>query len=246
MERSHFFSITGSPEWNFNLVAISMRLLGDELYAGVATDLMGRDFTIFRSMGRRPSIRTEQHDSRWLNGPCVTSCCLSHVKSPLHRKSDTDPPPVPSRTKVYRLFLGPGERKPRWRQGVFLLPWDGGGGPGAGEVHLLAHRPALQGESRRLPLWHRHGIQQGLNLGSFVFSIRMTWAASEVWWTNGRHSWRLAWSARFQGPTAATRTLTSCVSSAPRQIWMPVKAPGTIWHQAHAVSRPYGHLKKSE
>lgn len=31
---------------------------------------MGRDFTIFRSLGRRPSIRTEQHDSRWLNGQC--------------------------------------------------------------------------------------------------------------------------------------------------------------------------------
>lgn len=43
-------------------------LLGDELYAGVATDLMGRDFTIFRSLGQKPSIRTEQHDSRWLNG----------------------------------------------------------------------------------------------------------------------------------------------------------------------------------
>lgn len=66
-----FFSITLIPKCNFVLVAISMRLLGDELYAGVATDLMGRDFTIFRSMGRRPSIRTEQHDSRWLNGPCV-------------------------------------------------------------------------------------------------------------------------------------------------------------------------------
>ncbi|KAG9332463.1 hypothetical protein JZ751_014561 [Albula glossodonta] len=44
-------------------------LIGDELYAGVATDLMGRDFTIFRSLGRRTSIRTEQHDSRWLNEP---------------------------------------------------------------------------------------------------------------------------------------------------------------------------------
>ncbi|CAB1336269.1 unnamed protein product [Coregonus sp. 'balchen'] len=44
-------------------------LIGDELYAGVATDLMGRDFTIFRSLGGRPSIRTEQHDSRWLNEP---------------------------------------------------------------------------------------------------------------------------------------------------------------------------------
>ncbi|EMP33860.1 Semaphorin-3B [Chelonia mydas] len=41
----------------------------EELYSGVATDLMGRDFTIFRSLGLRPSIRTEQHDSRWLNEP---------------------------------------------------------------------------------------------------------------------------------------------------------------------------------
>lgn len=48
-------------------------LLGDELYAGVATDLMGRDFTIFRSLGKRPSIRTEQHDSRWLNGLFVST-----------------------------------------------------------------------------------------------------------------------------------------------------------------------------
>nr|XP_033781887.1 semaphorin-3B isoform X1 [Geotrypetes seraphini] len=44
-------------------------LVGNELYSGVATDLMGRDFTIFRSLGHRPSIRTEQHDSRWLNEP---------------------------------------------------------------------------------------------------------------------------------------------------------------------------------
>lgn len=29
---------------------------------------MGRDFTIFRSLGQRPSLRTEPHDSRWLNG----------------------------------------------------------------------------------------------------------------------------------------------------------------------------------
>ncbi|XP_043564556.1 semaphorin-3A-like [Chiloscyllium plagiosum] len=43
-------------------------LIGEELYSGVATDLMGRDFTIFRSLGHRHSIRTEQHDSRWLNG----------------------------------------------------------------------------------------------------------------------------------------------------------------------------------
>ncbi|XP_050996205.1 semaphorin-3B [Acomys russatus] len=44
-------------------------LVGDELYSGVAADLMGRDFTIFRSLGQNPSLRTEPHDSRWLNEP---------------------------------------------------------------------------------------------------------------------------------------------------------------------------------
>uniref|UniRef100_A0A8C9J0N0 Semaphorin-3B n=1 Tax=Panthera tigris altaica TaxID=74533 RepID=A0A8C9J0N0_PANTA len=44
-------------------------LVGKELYSGVAADLMGRDFTIFRSLGQRPSLRTEPHDSRWLNEP---------------------------------------------------------------------------------------------------------------------------------------------------------------------------------
>uniref|UniRef100_A0A8C4QQ34 Sema domain, immunoglobulin domain (Ig), short basic domain, secreted, (semaphorin) 3B n=1 Tax=Eptatretus burgeri TaxID=7764 RepID=A0A8C4QQ34_EPTBU len=41
----------------------------DELYAGVASDFMGRDFAIFRTLGVRPAIRTEQHNSRWLNEP---------------------------------------------------------------------------------------------------------------------------------------------------------------------------------
>ncbi|XP_003476736.1 semaphorin-3B isoform X2 [Cavia porcellus] len=44
-------------------------LVGEELYSGVAADLMGRDFTIFRSLGQRSSLRTEPHDSRWLNEP---------------------------------------------------------------------------------------------------------------------------------------------------------------------------------
>jgi len=29
---------------------------------------MGRDFAIFRTLGDQHPIRTEQHDSRWLNG----------------------------------------------------------------------------------------------------------------------------------------------------------------------------------
>uniref|UniRef100_A0A8C4WJ88 Semaphorin 3B n=1 Tax=Gopherus evgoodei TaxID=1825980 RepID=A0A8C4WJ88_9SAUR len=58
----------GKSPYDPRHVAASV-LVGEELYSGVATDLMGRDFTIFRSLGLRPSIRTEQHDSRWLNEP---------------------------------------------------------------------------------------------------------------------------------------------------------------------------------
>lgn len=39
-----------------------------ELYAGTSADFMGRDFAIFRTLGKHHPIRTEQHDSRWLNG----------------------------------------------------------------------------------------------------------------------------------------------------------------------------------
>ncbi|XP_040178633.1 semaphorin-3F-like isoform X1 [Rana temporaria] len=39
------------------------------LYAGVQVDYMGTDSAIFRTMGIKPPIRTEQYDSRWLNDP---------------------------------------------------------------------------------------------------------------------------------------------------------------------------------
>jgi len=39
-----------------------------ELYSGTSADFMGRDFAIFRTLGSHHPIRTEQHDSRWLNG----------------------------------------------------------------------------------------------------------------------------------------------------------------------------------
>lgn len=38
------------------------------LYAGVHVDFMGTDPAIFRTLGDRPAVRTEQYDSRWLNG----------------------------------------------------------------------------------------------------------------------------------------------------------------------------------
>lgn len=39
------------------------------LYAGVQVDYMGTDSAIFRTMGHKLPIRTEQYDSRWLNDP---------------------------------------------------------------------------------------------------------------------------------------------------------------------------------
>lgn len=38
------------------------------LYAGVHVDFMATDPAIFMTMGSRPAIRTEQYDSRWING----------------------------------------------------------------------------------------------------------------------------------------------------------------------------------
>lgn len=64
---------------------------GEELYSGVAADLMGRDFTIFRSLGQNPSLRTEPHDSRWLNGerlvgPLGGNCHPPTRKAPHNEK----------------------------------------------------------------------------------------------------------------------------------------------------------------
>ncbi|XP_056131498.1 sema domain, immunoglobulin domain (Ig), short basic domain, secreted, (semaphorin) 3Gb isoform X2 [Lampris incognitus] len=44
-------------------------LINGNLYAGVHVDFMGTDPAIFRTLGSRPAVRTEQYDSRWLNEP---------------------------------------------------------------------------------------------------------------------------------------------------------------------------------
>uniref|UniRef100_A0A671YXB2 Sema domain, immunoglobulin domain (Ig), short basic domain, secreted, (semaphorin) 3B n=1 Tax=Sparus aurata TaxID=8175 RepID=A0A671YXB2_SPAAU len=69
VEVGHRMEVRNKGSTDTQTTEMHCSLLSDELYAGVATDLMGRDFTIFRSLGKRPSIRTEQHDSRWLNEP---------------------------------------------------------------------------------------------------------------------------------------------------------------------------------
>uniref|UniRef100_A0A8C5C444 Sema domain, immunoglobulin domain (Ig), short basic domain, secreted, (semaphorin) 3Ga n=1 Tax=Gadus morhua TaxID=8049 RepID=A0A8C5C444_GADMO len=44
-------------------------LIDGNLYAGVHIDFMSTDAALFRTMGGRTAIRTEQYDSRWLNEP---------------------------------------------------------------------------------------------------------------------------------------------------------------------------------
>ncbi|XP_005167088.1 sema domain, immunoglobulin domain (Ig), short basic domain, secreted, (semaphorin) 3Ga isoform X1 [Danio rerio] len=44
-------------------------LINGNLYAGVAVDFMSTDPGIFRTMGSRPAVRSEQYDSKWLNEP---------------------------------------------------------------------------------------------------------------------------------------------------------------------------------
>ncbi|TKS65203.1 Semaphorin-3aa Semaphorin-1A [Collichthys lucidus] len=50
-------------------LTIFFSLADGELYSGTSADFMGRDFAIFRTLGDHHPIRTEQHDSRWLNDP---------------------------------------------------------------------------------------------------------------------------------------------------------------------------------
>ncbi|XP_075713482.1 semaphorin-3A [Rhinoderma darwinii] len=58
----------GKSPYDPKLLTASI-LIDGELYSGTAADFMGRDFAIFRTLGNHHPIRTEQHDSRWLNDP---------------------------------------------------------------------------------------------------------------------------------------------------------------------------------
>nr|XP_032822496.1 semaphorin-3A-like isoform X2 [Petromyzon marinus]XP_032822497.1 semaphorin-3A-like isoform X2 [Petromyzon marinus]XP_032822498.1 semaphorin-3A-like isoform X2 [Petromyzon marinus]XP_032822499.1 semaphorin-3A-like isoform X2 [Petromyzon marinus]XP_032822500.1 semaphorin-3A-like isoform X2 [Petromyzon marinus]XP_032822501.1 semaphorin-3A-like isoform X2 [Petromyzon marinus]XP_032822502.1 semaphorin-3A-like isoform X2 [Petromyzon marinus]XP_032822503.1 semaphorin-3A-like isoform X2 [Petromy len=54
-------------------IPIASILVEGELFSGMATDFMSRDFAIIRSLGSRHSVRTEQDNSRWLNEPKFVS-----------------------------------------------------------------------------------------------------------------------------------------------------------------------------
>ncbi|KAF7698913.1 semaphorin-3ab isoform X1 [Silurus meridionalis] len=68
LESSHFENGRGKSPYDPKLMTASL-LTDGELYSGTAADFMGRDFAVFRTLGKHHPIRTEQHDSRWLNEP---------------------------------------------------------------------------------------------------------------------------------------------------------------------------------
>lgn len=51
------------------------------LYAGVHIDFMSTDAALFRTMGGRTAIRTEQYDSRWLNGEWAQAADVNNYGS---------------------------------------------------------------------------------------------------------------------------------------------------------------------
>uniref|UniRef100_A0A8C7Z5Q0 Sema domain, immunoglobulin domain (Ig), short basic domain, secreted, (semaphorin) 3Aa n=1 Tax=Oryzias sinensis TaxID=183150 RepID=A0A8C7Z5Q0_9TELE len=65
---SQFENGRGKSPYDPKMLSASI-LIDGELYSGTSADFMGRDFAIFRTLGDHHPIRTEQHDSRWLNDP---------------------------------------------------------------------------------------------------------------------------------------------------------------------------------
>ncbi|TSK13300.1 Semaphorin-3aa [Bagarius yarrelli] len=68
LDTSHFENGRGRSPYDPKMLSSSL-LIDGELYSGTSADFMGRDFAIFRTLGANHPIRTEQHDSRWLNDP---------------------------------------------------------------------------------------------------------------------------------------------------------------------------------
>uniref|UniRef100_A0A671NP15 Semaphorin-3aa n=1 Tax=Sinocyclocheilus anshuiensis TaxID=1608454 RepID=A0A671NP15_9TELE len=68
LDANYFENGRGKSPYDPNMQS-SFLLIDGELYSGTSADFMGRDFAIFRTLGSHHPIRTEQHDSRWLNDP---------------------------------------------------------------------------------------------------------------------------------------------------------------------------------
>ncbi|TKS90817.1 Semaphorin-3aa Semaphorin-1A [Collichthys lucidus] len=95
---SHFENGRGKSPYDPKMLSASL-LIDGELYSGTSADFMGRDFAIFRTLGDHHPIRTEQHDSRWLNELIrsqLFSC--SGVEFPSVPLNQAPPPPSTATT----------------------------------------------------------------------------------------------------------------------------------------------------
>lgn len=50
--------------------------IDEELFSGMYIDFMGTDSAIFRSLTKRNAVRTDQHNSKWLSGKCLSKFFL--------------------------------------------------------------------------------------------------------------------------------------------------------------------------
>lgn len=84
MDASHTHQSTARRMLVFNGVRSSSCCVSSsdgELYSGIYIDFMGTDSAIFRTMGGSTAMRTDQYNSRWLNG---TKYTLTRVSTRCH------------------------------------------------------------------------------------------------------------------------------------------------------------------
>ncbi|PIO27135.1 hypothetical protein AB205_0059520, partial [Aquarana catesbeiana] len=92
-------------------------LINEELYSGVYIDFMGTDAAIFRAMGKKAAMRTDQYNSRWLNDPAFVHVQLIPDSAERNddklyfffREKSTDAPHSPTiHSRIGRVCLCPG------------------------------------------------------------------------------------------------------------------------------------------
>lgn len=64
----NYFTLTDTYILTLFVCFLFLSFLDGELYAGVYIDFMGTDSAIFRTLGKNSIMRTDQYNSRWLNG----------------------------------------------------------------------------------------------------------------------------------------------------------------------------------
>lgn len=96
---------------------------------------MGRDFTIFRSLGQNPSLRTEPHDSRWLNGEMLVGALGGRGLPSWNREGASQNEKTLKSLQGSTIISEPEAR--RQRQARVFDPWVSE--PGHDEIHSNGH-----------------------------------------------------------------------------------------------------------